>query len=204
MCIKDRSSCDRRAAIAATGFTLAMGLSLARAAEFADDPNRAFFGDLHLHTAYSFDAFVFKTTAAPDDAYRFAEGAPLHHPAGGVYQLKHPLDFLAVTDHSESMGVFRDMGDPASPLSKLPIAKKLTDPDVGVTLKTYYFDLVRSSQRGDESALGDPKDRQAVVTDAWAKTIEAANRHYRPGKFTTFIAYEMGGELEPTPDQATS
>ena len=45
---------------------------------------RVYFGDLHLHTAFSFDAYLFKTTATPDDAYGFAQGKPLKGPNGGV------------------------------------------------------------------------------------------------------------------------
>ena len=46
------------------------------------------FGDLHVHTKYSFDAYIFGTLASPDDAYEFAKGAPLRHPAGFDMQLK--------------------------------------------------------------------------------------------------------------------
>lgn len=53
----------------------------------------AYFGDLHVHTKYSYDAFVFGTTAGPDDAYRYARGAALRHPAGFEMRLGQPLDF---------------------------------------------------------------------------------------------------------------
>ena len=42
----------------------------------------AYFGDLHVHTAYSMDAFQFGTLATPDDAYRYAKGEAIKHPAG--------------------------------------------------------------------------------------------------------------------------
>ena len=81
----------------------------------------AYFGETHLHTSWSFDAFVFGTMhAGPEEAYQYALGKPIKHPAGYTVQLKRPLDFQAVTDHSEYMGTVRLANDPQSDLSKLP------------------------------------------------------------------------------------
>ena len=66
---------------------------------------RALFGDLHVHTAVSMDAWLEGTLATPDDAYRFAKGEPVIHPYHRArVQLETPLDFLAVTDHAELLG----------------------------------------------------------------------------------------------------
>ena len=48
----------------------------------------AYFGDLHVHTQYSFDAFIFNVRATPDDAYKFARGEAIDHPAGFKIQLQ--------------------------------------------------------------------------------------------------------------------
>ncbi|MBT6950166.1 MAG: DUF3604 domain-containing protein, partial [Gammaproteobacteria bacterium] len=53
----------------------------------------AYFGDLHVHTTYSFDAFAFGTMASPYDAYRYAKGETIKHPAGFDLKLREPLDF---------------------------------------------------------------------------------------------------------------
>src|SRR5262245_24001962 len=81
-----------------------------------------YFGDLHVHTSRSFDAFMYDTRATPRDAYRFARGeeieaAPLD-PAdrpSRVAKLQRPLDFAAVTDHAELMGEGALCTNPASP-----------------------------------------------------------------------------------------
>jgi len=72
-----------------------------------DKPNfnedrSAFFGDTHVHTKYSFDAYIFGVTASPDDAYRYAQGESIKHPLGYDMQIDEPLDFYAVTDHGFS------------------------------------------------------------------------------------------------------
>jgi len=66
-----------------------------------------YFGDLHLHTNYSLDAYgVGNTFMSPDLAYRFARGIPVYHKTLDTkVQIDRPLDFLAVTDHSDNLGI---------------------------------------------------------------------------------------------------
>ena len=68
-------------------------------------PNRAFFGETHIHTSWSFDAYVYgNTTTGPDDAYKFALGQTIKHPGGYDIKITKPLDFMAVTDHCRVCG----------------------------------------------------------------------------------------------------
>ena len=92
-----------------------------------ETPQRdVFFGETHVHTSWSFDAYVFgNMLTGPEDAYKYALGQPIKHPAGYEVQIKRPLDFLAVTDHSEYAGTLRLANDPGSAISTLPIAEKL-------------------------------------------------------------------------------
>ena len=139
----------------------------------APPPQRsAWFGDLHVHTMYSFDAFLGKNLRnTPDDAYRYAKGEAIPHPRGGQVELSGPpLDFLAVTDHAEFMGAALALIDIAN---RGPQGYPVIE-----AARRAMGRLVRSSRM------------EEVTRDAWQRTIEAAERHNEPGKFTSFIGYE--------------
>jgi len=71
-----------------------------------NETKNAYFGDLHVHTKNSFDAFITGTRTTADDAYRFAKGEAIDNGAGTEITLSGPpLDFYGVTDHGEYMGV---------------------------------------------------------------------------------------------------
>ena len=72
---------------------------------------KAFFGDLHVHTKYSFDAYAFGTLATPYDAYRYAQGEAIKHPGGFDVKMRAPLDFYAVTDHAMFLGLVEASAD---------------------------------------------------------------------------------------------
>jgi len=75
---------------------------------------RAFFGDTHIHTSWSMDAYTGQTPGTPDDAYRFARGEAIAIAGGRSVQLERPLDFAAVTDHAEAIGEVALCRDPDS------------------------------------------------------------------------------------------
>ena len=147
----------------------------------------AYFGDLHIHTRNSFDAFIIGTTATPDDAYRYAKGAALVHPLGFEVRLGDgPLDFYAVTDHAVFLGMLPAMADPTTEVSKLEIAESFVTA-VTAAEKLAAFQGIRPymSEEGHVGILD-----LDVVRSAWKENVAAAERHNEPGKFTTFIAYE--------------
>ena len=76
--------------------------------------NDVFFGDMHVHTAYSFDAYIGGTTGTPDQAYQFAQGTAIPV-LGESVKIKRPLDFAAVTDHSEYLGELYTVNVPEAP-----------------------------------------------------------------------------------------
>ena len=166
-----------------------VGLMVSTAIPSAEaNPERnAYFGDLHVHTRYSFDAYIFNVRADPDDAYRYARGAPLKHAFGYPIRLRGaPLDFMAVTDHATYMGVLDAMGDEDHPLSKTPIAQELISADPAIV-----FAAFRRVAKGIITGEADPALQHIdVIREAWQREIAAAERHNKPGEFTTFIAYE--------------
>jgi hypothetical protein len=156
------------------------------------------FGDLHIHTRYSFDAFAFGTIATPSDAYRYAKGEAIKHPSGFDMQLKAPLDFYGVTDHAMFLGAVPAAADTSTTFSKLPLAApfhNLNRPenltvdsaaDRGQRFSTFIPSVIAGLTDGsvDRSLLND------IAREAWTDSIEAAQMHNDPGKFTTFVAYE--------------
>src|ERR1700726_2186081 len=86
-----------------------MGLTASSLAAAQGNPQRdVFFGQTHVHTSWSFDAYVFGTTkTGPEEAYKYALGQPIEHPAGYMVKIKRPIDFQAVTDHAEYVGTVR-------------------------------------------------------------------------------------------------
>src|SRR5262245_23175775 len=108
---------------------LAIGtLSLATTAGFAQgNPLRnAYFGETHVHTSYSADAWIFgNRLTTPGDAYKYFKGETIKAPLGYDIKIDAPLDFAGVTDHSEYVGVIKLANDPNSTISKLPAAQPL-------------------------------------------------------------------------------
>jgi hypothetical protein len=157
----------------------------------------AYFGDLHVHTAYSMDAFQFGTLATPDDAYRYAKGEAIKHPAGFDMQLERPLDFYAVTDHGIYLGVVRAGADTSTEISGYPAMQSIHNLNAAenLTLESVpsrnfraWIGQFRRAMAGSEPLKAEV---ERVMRSAWADEIQAADRHYQPGKFTTFAAYEF-------------
>ena len=95
------------------------------ASQGSPETRQAFFGDLHLHTTNSFDAYVLMgTKTTPEQAYQFGRGDPIDY-LGEQIRRSTPLDFMAVTDHSENLGVYNELDDPDSTLSKSSLGQRI-------------------------------------------------------------------------------
>lgn len=147
----------------------------------------AYFGETHVHTSWSFDAYIFGNhVTGPAEAYKYAKGAPIKHPLGYDVKITTPLDWMGVTDHSEYAGVVRLSNDPDSPISKLPIAEKLKVRDAADIQRIYLWlgtSMIKAQPIG---ALVKPEISDTV----WNANNAAANAANEPGKFTAFCSYE--------------
>ncbi|MCG8414854.1 MAG: DUF3604 domain-containing protein [Pseudomonadales bacterium] len=148
-------------------------------------------GDVHIHTALSYDSFTVGTRTLPDDAYTYMKGGTIQHGFGYPIRASRPLDFGAVTDHAEYLGVPRHLaGEEKDTLAEDLIAQLKNGNSLFYTALYLYKTLtqMRSKETRHEN-FGDPSLR-AVSETAWQDIIAAAERHNDPGRFTAFIAYE--------------
>jgi len=175
--------------------------------QYKPEPNldrNAYFGDLHVHTSNSFDAYTFGTIASPSDAYKFAQGEAIPHPTGYEIQLKKPLDFYAVTDHAFFMGIIKEAADTSSEFSKYDFSEPIHDLNKTVSKSIFSIlkrsNLFRTFARAvNESYQEGSLDRNLVdkvANSTWQKTIKAADDAYKPGIFTTFAGYEFTSSVD--------
>ena len=156
-------------------------------------PEKVYWGDTHLHTSNSPDAFGFGTRLDPEAALRFARGEEVTSSTGQKAKLARPLDFLVISDHSDGFATVKN-------LYEAPRAM-ITEP----TLLRWY-DLLHSGPEGsmkataeliDAKAKGtlppeimDAKAAEARLKKDWLSHIAAVERYDEPGKFTAFVGFE--------------
>ena len=156
----------------------------------------AYFGDLHVHTENSFDAYTFGTISTPADAYKYAQGHAIQHPSGYLIQLSKPLDFYAVTDHGIFMGLMKEAADTTSEFSKYEFTKPLHN--LNDSGGTGFFSLIKRNGlfrlfgENVREGLADGSIDGSLILEVgrtvWQKTIKAADDAYVPGSFTSFAA----------------
>jgi hypothetical protein len=152
-------------------------------------PTRAYFGDEHVHTAWSVDAGGSGATLTPEDAVRFARGEQVTSSTGQPAKLGQALDWVAVTDHSDGMGVISEIkgGNP----------EMMADP----TLKRWH-DMFAAGGDQPMKAVMELINAQATKTlpklvmdprfakSVWQKNTAIMEKYNEPGRFTAFQAYE--------------
>jgi len=163
------------------------------APEIASNPLRnAYFGDTHIHTVLSFDAYLMGTRRTPDEAYAFAKGEAIQHAAGRMMQLHAPLDFLAVSDHAFYLGMMRELADEDSAYGDHPVAPAVRAATNAAGSSAGFQAVVGHLREGmQDPDREDDLDDRDVARSAWQEIIESAERNNDPGNFTTFTAYEF-------------
>ena len=164
-----------------------------------DFPDAVYWGDTHIHTHLSGDAFGMGTRMTPDDAYRFAKGETVTATGGQPVRLRRPLDFVLFTDHAENLGVLPPLvggdarllatedGQWAADLlaSAPPLAEVLSAENLEA-----FRALDKTLMAGKSAWNGDFGIDAAFKREAWYAVIDAAERHNDPGTFTAFAGYE--------------
>lgn len=147
-----------------------------------------YFGDMHVHTNFSFDAYIGGVIADPGLAYEFAKGKPIQVIDKEV-NIQRPLDFAAITDHSEYFGELYSIQKSGAPNHNayLPRYFRSIGFDTIKQRKLFYRMLRNVGQEREHLGFFGGYE---TTRSTWDVEIEAAEKHYEPGKFTTFAAYE--------------
>ena len=180
-----------------------------------------YWGELHLHTAESFDSSMMGNKLGIEDAYRFAKGEPLIGAGGETMQLSRPLDFVAITDHAEGFGSRTHCDDPNLSLFERAACWVMAQDN------PIFLSLIVEGARGEgepgelslPTGVYQPKARKVPGVDRfptckwgdstvercydnvsadWARYVQLADDYYEPGQLTTLVAYEFSPGM---PDQ---
>ena len=157
-------------------------------------PERAFWGDSHLHTDLSMDAGLFGNRLSPREAYRFARGEEVVSSSGQAVRLSRPLDWLVVADHSDGMGMVGDIASGKPQLLAYEQAARWNKGMVagGDAAVQAALDLITTFSQGEMDpemfALYSPGSK--IYKNLWEKVVDDAEAFNEPGRFTAFIGFE--------------
>ncbi len=156
-------------------------------------PEKVLWGDTHLHTSNSVDAFGFGTRLGPEEALRFARGEEVEATTGSKAKLARPLDFLVISDHAEGIGSTKALYDAPRMM--------ITDPQL-----LRWYDMMHASPEESLKAMGEMlavrasgKPNPAMSDTAaaekrtaklWTEHMDTVERYNEPGKFTAFMGFE--------------
>jgi len=160
------------------------------------------FGDLHVHTSFSFDSYLSSQRNNPYDAYRYAKGETLMVPSASgesvvAAKIQRPLDFASVTDHAEFLGEINICSQDASELGYWwPHCMMMRSDNIWVQLLAASWMTALGGQ-GDSpperSFVCTLEDCDAAHANAWNMIQDAAEKHYDRSsacQFSSFVGYE--------------
>ncbi len=152
-------------------------------------PTHVFFGDTHLHTGLSGDAFGFGNQLNDVDALRFARGEEITSAGGIRVKLSRPLDFLVVADHAEAYGSMIAVYDGDQSLMGNPKVKRWNGMlhAGGEESFTAVMEMIQGV--ADKSIPPELLDKK-FIRSIWEKHTEVADQYNEPGQFTSFQGFE--------------
>ncbi len=150
----------------------------------------AYFGETHVHTSYSLDAYIGGARLTPDDAYRFAKGQTVVV-NGQEHNIGRPLDWVAVSDHAEFIGEMYSTQVPGAKGGDNPMLEELRNLKSVDEQRAWFVKYVVSNNRGDNPEHPPFYAGPETTRSAWLDIeVKAAREHYQPGQFTTLAGYE--------------
>jgi len=159
----------------------------------ADGDRVLLWGDTHVHSRNSVDAFASGLASADvDTAYRFARGIPVVFPKTGQrIQIDDPLDFIVMADHAENLGINAriERSDPqvlATALGKQ--WRNLLASKGGQAMTTAIMGF--AVPEAERPAYFSELTTDAIRQTSWDEQIAAAERNNIPGTFTAMIGWE--------------
>ncbi len=165
--------------------------------ELSEFPDRPYWGDTHLHTDNSVDAFGFGVRLGPEEALRFASGEEVTATTGAQAKLARPLDFLVIADHSDALGATRRLYD---------APRWYVNWVIGDETVLRWYDMMHESPEQSQlaiaelitaasngtvpEALADPETAAENTKDIWNTHLGMLDRYNQPGTFTAIAGYE--------------
>jgi len=180
-----------------SGMTLALW-SLLLASPLCLGQKQLLWGDTHLHTSYSTDAYSNgNTTIDPATAYRYAQGQPVLHPATRQrIRIPRPLDFLVIADHAEMLQLQQRLGE-GDPLWLGTASGERLAPTLPDNIRAIFGEVVQIKGGEEHPLLRDFHTPQLRQT-AWQRQTALADEYNKPGEFTALIGWEWSA----APDNA--
>lgn len=164
---------------------------------------RALFGDLHVHTSLSFDAYAFDVRVTPEQAYQFARGQqiglpPLDEQGNGIrkIRLSRPLDFAAVTDHAEFLGEVQACITPGAAGYGSRLCERYRAGGNNAVVNLGFILSTDEKKRFEEVCPPDGTGCAELLFGTWNRLQHAAQTAYDRSEncaFTSFVAYEYSG-----------
>ncbi|WP_427966435.1 DUF3604 domain-containing protein [Altererythrobacter sp.] len=161
--------------------------------ELAEYPDRPYWGDTHLHTDNSVDAFGFGVRLGPEDALKFASGEEVTSTTGIKAKLVRPLDFLVIADHSDGLGATRRLYDAPRLLIRDETLRRWHDMmhESPEQSQQAVAELITAAANGTlPEAMTDQARNKEATQEIWGALLDTLDRYNRPGKFTALAGFE--------------